>query len=216
MLTDEFADFANKYFGHFHYFGPFVVLLVCGVGLPIPEEVTLLACGYLVYENIVAFWPISLVCSAAILIGDSIPFWLGRIYGMRALQIGWVRRILHPERFAKLEERFRRHGNWATFAFRFFPGVRIPGYFVAGTLGMRYPRFLVLDALGVLISVPTSIWIGKLISAEIVNERVNKKFHIGLVLAVVALAIVLITRSRLRRSVGPPALDAVEEPKAEG
>src|SRR6185436_6946436 len=121
-------------------------------------------------EHVVAFWPISAVCAAAILIGDSLPFWLGRIYGMRALQIGWVRRMLHAERFAKLEERFRDHGNWTTFVFRFFPGVPIPGYFIAGTMRMSYPRFLLLDGLGVALSVPTSIWLGKLVSAEIISE----------------------------------------------
>lgn len=216
MLADEFADFANKYFGHFHYLGPFVVLLLCGVGLPIPEEVTLLTCGYLVFEELVGFWPITAVCAGAILLGDSFPFWIGRIYGMRALQIGWVRRVLHPERFAKLEERFREHGNWATFLFRFFAGVRIPGYFIAGTMRMSYPRFLLLDGLGVLISVPISIWLGKQISAEIISEGVNKKLHIALILLVVAFAIALFTRARLRRSSGPAKKAAVEEPSGEG
>lgn len=204
MGTGELVDFANKYFGHFHYFGPFVVLLACGMGLPIPEEVTLLACGYLVYQEIVSYWPITLVCSAAILLGDSVPFWLGRIYGMRALRISWVRPILHPERFAKIERRFRQHGNWATFAFRFFAGVRIPGYFVAGTLGMSYSRFLLLDALGVLISVPISIWFGKLLSAEIINEGFSKKFHLALALIVVVVVVGLIFRSRLRRKLASP------------
>ena len=42
--------------------------------------------------------------------------------------------------------RFQRHGNWAVFMCRFFAGVRIPGYFLAGTMGMSYGRFLLLES----------------------------------------------------------------------
>ena len=41
--------------------------------------------------------------------------------------------------------RFEAHGNWATFFCRFVAGIRIPGYFVAGTMGMTYRRFLLLE-----------------------------------------------------------------------
>src|SRR5688572_25612104 len=141
-------DWIGGSFGRFHYLAPFVVLFLCGVGLPLPEEVTLLGSGLLLHQGEVEFVPIVVVCSLAILLGDSIPYWLGRRFGMNALRVRWVRRIIHPERFARLEKRFQRHGNWAVFACRFFAGVRIPGYFLAGTLRMGFGRFLLLDGLG--------------------------------------------------------------------
>ena len=69
-------------FREFSYVAPFVVQRRCGVGLPLPEEVTLVLSGVLLYRGEVEFVPIVLVCSTAILLGDSVPFFLGRKYGM--------------------------------------------------------------------------------------------------------------------------------------
>lgn len=186
-------------FGRFHYLAPFVVLLLCGIGFPLPEEVTLIGAGILLHQGKVEFVPITLVCGAAILIGDSIPYWIGRKWGLKALRIRWVRRILRPERFARLEKRFEEHGNWATFACRFFAGVRIPGYFIAGTLGMSYVRFLLLDALGVLISVPISIYLGRVFGGSM--DRLHESYrHLHLILAFLLLVLIAVMIVRSRRT----------------
>jgi membrane protein DedA with SNARE-associated domain len=135
---------------------------------------------------------------------------------MSALKVRWVRRIIHPERFARLEEHFRRHGNWAVFMCRFFAGVRIPGYFMAGTMRMGYGRFLLLDALGVLLSVPTSIWLGRVFADQI--DRLHKSYrqlHLVLAFAVVTLVIVLVVRARSRRA-AQRASRTIESPGSGG
>lgn len=204
-------SFVQGYFDQFHYLAPFTVLLLCGIGLPLPEEVTLLGSGLLVYQGKVDFTVICVVCSVAILLGDSIPYLLGRRYGMRALRFRWVRRVLHPERFQVLQQRFEEHGNWAIFTCRFLPGVRIPGYFVAGTLGMRLPRFLLLDALGVVVSVPISIYLGKLFGEHVDDLRRRvENFHQILAFAVLSLVVILfvMARSRRRDRTSTPEADA--------
>lgn len=165
-MIAAFADLLQRvlqvlvdWFTQYPHLAPFAVLMACGLGLPLPEEFTLIGCGYLCHKEIVDFFTITAVCSGAILGGDSIPYFLGRRYGLSALKIKWVAKVLHPERFAELERRFASNGNWAIFTCRFLPGLRMGGYFVAGTMRMSYTRFLLLDGLGVLISVPTSIWI---------------------------------------------------------
>lgn len=189
-------------FSRFHYLAPFTVLLLCGIGLPMPEEVALIGSGILLAQQKVEAVPIILVCSAAILLGDSIPFWLGRFYGLAALRTRWVARILHPERFALLERRFAEKGNWAIFTCRFLPGLRLPGYFVAGTLGMSFTRFMLLDSLGVLVSVPASIlvaaWVGG--TFEEISREV-RGLHMWLLFALVSLLVILFVRGRMRRRV---------------
>lgn len=192
-------SFLGDVFGEFSYLAPFVVLLLCGLGLPLPEEVTLIGAGILLYREEVAFVPIVAVCSAAILLGDSVPYWLGRRYGMNALRVRWVARLVHPERLHRLRARFAEHGNVVTFACRFFAGIRIPGYFVAGTMGMGYARFLLLDALGVLISVPISIHLGRVFggSVDTLKERFHD-FHLILAFLVLTLTLTLLIRYRRR------------------
>ena len=207
----EGPSFLGEIFGEFSYLAPFVVLLLCGVGLPLPEEVTLIGAGLLLYRGEVEFLPIVGVCSLAILLGDSIPFWLGRRYGTSALRVPFVAKRLPPARFERLQQRFAEHGNMFTFACRFVAGVRIPGYFVAGTMRMGYGRFLLLDALGVLISVPISIYLGKIFggSVDTLKERFHD-FHLILAFLLLTVTLILLIRHRKRPRGGrrhddPPA-----------
>lgn len=196
---------AQEVIQQFTYLGPFVVLVLCGLGLPLPEEVTLIGSGIMVYQGQADFTLITITCSAAILIGDLIPFFMGRRYGKSVLEIPLVTRVLHPERFARLEKRFLEHGNWATFICRFLPGIRIPGYFVAGTMGMKTWRFLGLDGLGVLISVPLSIYIGELFGTQMDRLKGHMQdLHLVLGFLVVALIIILVVKSRKGRAASPP------------
>ena len=200
LLLELSLDTLSGLFQEFEYLAPFTVLLLCGVGLPLPEEVTLIGSGILLHQGRVDFLPITLVCSAAILLGDSIPYALGRRYGMSALRISWVAKILHPERFSTLERRFSKHGNWAIFTCRFLPGLRLPGYFTAGTLKMPFLRFLVLDLLGVILSVPISIHLGRLFGGEVERlQREMSNFHHLLAFAVVAIVLVVLVRTWIRR-----------------
>jgi len=200
----------------FAYMGPFLGLLLCGVGLPLPEETFLLAAGILLHKGEVEFVPITLLCSLAIFLGDSLPYFLGRRYGMRALEIPWVARLVHPERFARFRRRFDRHGNWAIFGCRFLPMVRIPGYFVAGTMGMRYSRLLILDGLGILLSVPVSIYLGKLFGGQV--ERLKHAvhdLHLILALSVLVLLLVIVLRARWVRATAAEPLPEGDEDSRE-
>jgi len=201
MLSIEDPGWLEPLFGEFGYLAPFLVLLLCGLGLPLPEEVSLIGAGVLVHRGEVRFLPITLLCGLAILLGDSVPFWLGRRYGLAALRVRWVARMVHPERFARLQRRFEEHGNWATFVCRFFAGVRIPGYFVAGMMGMSYPRFILLDALGVLISVPVSIFLGRLFANQMDTLHAKlKDFHLLLGFLALTLILIMVFRSLAKRA----------------
>jgi len=200
LLLAESPEWVAHLIERFHYLGPAAILFLCGLGLPLPEEVTLIACGLLLYEGKVAFLPITVVCSLAILAGDTIPYLLGRRYGLKALENRWVARVLHPERFALVEGKFHKHGSWVVFMCRFLPGIRIPAYFTAGTLGMGYPRFLVLDALGVLISVPTSIAIAEFFGGKVQRMQEElENFHLILAFALFAVIAIVVVRMLHRR-----------------
>ena len=149
-----------EYFSEFGYLAPFTVLLRCGFGFPVPEEVTMLGSGFLLYEGRVEALPVVGVCFVATLMGDSVPYWLGRLWGQKALTYKIVRKVLHAERLRTIEERFHRTGVRAVFACRFLPGLRLPAWFTAGTLGMSYPRFIATDAAGAAIMTPIFVFLG--------------------------------------------------------
>ena len=52
----------SAYIEHFTYAGLFVILMLCGLGMPMPEDVALLAGGFLAHKGITRY-PITLVVS---------------------------------------------------------------------------------------------------------------------------------------------------------
>ena len=149
------------------YWAPFLFLLGAGAGLPVPEEVTMTGSGYLVFAGKVDFLLVTLTCWSATLLGDSIPYTVGRVFGRRALSVGWVARLLYEERMAGLEERMQRHGARAILTIRFLPGLRLPGFFTAGVLKMPYRRFIGVDALAACVMVPFYVFLGKAFGTSI-------------------------------------------------
>ena len=164
-------SFVNR----FKYLAMFGILVLCGLGLPIPEEVTLLASGVAGGWEDARYLPACLACTAGILLGDSVIFWVGRGYGRRLFASRFGRWLLPKRRQARVRRAFFKHGKKTVFFARFVAGLRIGVYAYAGQHGMRWGRFLFLDFLGCVVSVPTSIWVGKFAAENFADrDRAHK------------------------------------------
>jgi membrane protein DedA with SNARE-associated domain len=149
------------FFTHYGYFAVFFVLLICGFGVPIPEDITLVAGGVisgLGYTN--EHWMFA-VGMAGVLVGDATMFLLGRFYGNTLLQWPLIARVVTPERFVAVQAKFEKYGVWVLFVARFLPGLRSPIFITAGvTRRVPFWRFLLMDGLAALISVPVWVYLG--------------------------------------------------------
>ncbi|MGB0133926.1 DedA family protein [Dokdonella sp.] len=143
------------------YVAVFVVLMICGFGLPIPEDITLVAGGVIAglgYANVNVMCAVGIV---GVLAGDSIMFMIGSIFGERALRLRWVAYLLTPRRYARVQAKFTRYGNRLMFVARFLPGLRSPIFLTAGMTGrVSFLRFFLLDGFAALISVPVWVYLG--------------------------------------------------------
>jgi len=143
------------------YVAVFIALMICGAGLPLPEDITLVAGGVIAglgYANVHAMFALTMF---GVLLGDAAIFMLGHHYGARILQWRFVARVLTPERYAKVQEKFDRYGNRMLFFARFLPGMRTTVYLTAGTTHrVSFLRFLLIDTLAALISVPFWVYLG--------------------------------------------------------
>ena len=164
-------DTVLEYLEHYKYLAMFGILFLCGLGLPIPEEVTLIGSGLLVGWGDAEFLPASIACVLGILVGDSIIFGLGYCYGQRFLDSRPMRFLLPTPRQEKVGAFFSKHGNKAVFFARFVAGVRIGVYAYAGSQRISWFRFLFLDFLGAMISGPTSVWLGQWAAKKFANDR---------------------------------------------
>jgi membrane-associated protein len=146
-------EFLNEYPPHLIYVILFVLLLLCGLGFPLAEELVLLLGGGLVASRVLHPLLMLLVNFLGVLIGDVFLFGLGR---------GVSSRLSRSPRFTawfahKLERGqpfFVRYGDTTVFLARFIPGLRAPTFLIAGTMQMSLGRFVSIDALASLIFVP--------------------------------------------------------------
>jgi membrane protein DedA with SNARE-associated domain len=157
----------SSYIEHFTYLGLFVVLMLCGLGLPIPEDIALLAGGYLAHRGITRY-PMTLAVSLlGVVVGDNSLFFLGRHFGtslVRYFGLATPGRKVQIERIQKFME---RHGHRAIFYARFLAGLRALIYLSAGSFGVRPSVFLIYDLAGALISVPIVVSLGYLFGPQL-------------------------------------------------
>lgn len=135
----------------------FGILMLCGFGLPIPEDVTLITGGYLAFLGRVDVHLVLVVSFLGVMFGDSTMFMLGHRYGSAFLRHRFLARFITEKKIAKARERMNRYGDKIFFLARFLPGLRTPIFFTGGSLHTRFRTFFFYDFTAALISVP--VWV---------------------------------------------------------
>jgi len=154
-------DSLVEFFTSYPYLGVLIIFLLCGLGLPLPEEIVLMAAGFICYshpEVATVHWMI-VACACSILLGDAVPYALGRIFGTRLLRLRPLRMFVTRDRLATFDKWFSKRGDLVIFIARFIPGIRVVAFFTAGTMKMTWRRFVFLDGLGILMLVPLLVYL---------------------------------------------------------
>lgn len=141
------------------YFIIFGILVACGLGFPLPEDIPLIATGYLIWDHTLS-WPGGIaVTLLGVVIGDTILFFIGQRLGLTILKKNNKKKskLFSEKRIRRSRAYFRKYGDKVVFFARFVAGIRAVAFFMAGAMHMKYRRFIFLDGLAALISVP--IWI---------------------------------------------------------
>ena len=122
----------------------FMILVLSGIGLPVPEEITLLLGGYLAYLEFIKFWPAVYVLIAGIILGDMLGYFFGRFTGNKLSAIVKYFRMTAPL-LDKTEFYFKKHGEKIVIFSRPLVGVRVIVPMLAGHFKMNLTKFLLYD-----------------------------------------------------------------------
>jgi membrane protein DedA with SNARE-associated domain len=153
------SDFLTGHGSFLLYFLTFAMLIICSFGVPIPEEVTLLTAGFACQKLDANIWILLIVGLLGVVMGDLIPYGFGRQFGMGILQRPFFSRLIKPPTVEKVRRFFDRHGSKAVLLARFTPGLRMPSFFTAGTMGVSLKTFLFWDYLGAFVTCPAAIFL---------------------------------------------------------
>jgi membrane protein DedA with SNARE-associated domain len=147
---------------HGSYLAIILIITLTGAGLPIPEEVPIVAAGVLSSPAVGRLNPTFafLACLVGALLGDSLMYAIGRYLGSAFLRRHPLfARLLHGEREKQMEALIERQGLKVFLLARFMVGVRAPVYMAAGVMRMKFATFLLVDAVCASIVVGTFFWL---------------------------------------------------------
>lgn len=138
------------YAEHLSYLGVFVYFALLGYIIWIPEEIVMLAIGYVASVNGVSPYPALAVAIAGVIVGDNLLFYFSR---RGSPHLRRFERKLSAGRLAKYRLALERHVIKTIVISRFIAGLRFLGPYLAGTHKVQWRRFFFLNAaVGILLS----------------------------------------------------------------
>ena len=169
---------------HFPYIGIFILLILGDIGLPFPEDATLILSGFLIAQKVTKPLPTFMVVYSGLLLTDFSLYWVGKKYGRKVIEHKRFRRILSVERLLTLEEKFRKWGIYVVFVGRHFLGIRAQIFLAAGVMKMSTLKFIMADAASAILTMTLMVGIGFLggNSIEILQKDVKRVEHIGILI----------------------------------
>ena len=170
------------------------VMLLASIGVPLPVGVALLLAGAASHHDLRLGSALG-VAFAASFAGDTLLYLGGRYTGWWLLS-GMCRLSMNPERcIFSSAEYFYRRGPKTLLVAKFVPGLGALAAPLAGSLNMRYGRFLRLDAAGTALYVAAWTMAGYVFAPFLreITRAVERASHAFVVVLVLLLAGYLVT-----------------------
>ncbi len=180
----------------FPYFGLFSLLILGGMGLPFPEDATLVLCGFLISTEVVKPVPVLLIVYAGLLISDFFIFLVGNKYGSAVINHPVFHKFISLQRLKFIEDQFDKKGIWLILAGRHLAVLRAQIFLAAGVMKMPPLKFFSADAVSAVFTMALMVGAGYVggNSLEIIKKDITRIGHAAVVLMTIALAVYLLYR----------------------
>jgi membrane protein DedA with SNARE-associated domain len=213
---DQETSLTEQLIAKLGYFGIGLILVLGGLGLPIPEEAPIILAAIL-SRNGQLWAPAALAsCLLGVLLGDLVVYFLGFVYGEKVIGLPIFRRLITRQREAQIKGYFHRHGFKILVSGRFVPGFRTAAYLTAGILKLPTLKLIAIDFLAASLSTLIMFGLGFAFAHQIQSGIREVQQWITLVVALGLASWFLYrfyrARKRAGRPVGPPVLDSDDVP----
>ena len=207
---EDAVEALQEFVDNFTYIGVFGALLLGSLGVPIPEEMPIIAAAVLSHEGIVVWWLALPVCLLGVLSGDMVLYWVGRHWGEQVLNWRMVRLVLTPAREQWLKVAYRRHALKTVVTARHVMGLRAAAFLTAGIARVSFWKFVVADAGAAILGVPLVFGLANFFTDQIkaiVADVHRAERWLGLAVLLALAAILAVGVWRWNRRVGKARLD---------
>ena len=191
---------------------PWVVFVVVGlvvfaedalfVGFVLPGETAAILGGVAAHLGHVPLAGVIAVVIVAAIVGDSVGYEVGRVLGPRLLASS--RLDGRRERLDRAQDLLARRGGWAVLLGRWVAFFRAVMPALAGTVRMRYPTFLLFNAIGGALWGAVVVTAGYLAGASYAAIEKSVGRDAALVVLAVVLVALVVWQVRRRRAEREP------------
>lgn len=169
------------------------------IGLVFPSETTLIVAGAATATGHLKLSILIPIAVIGAIVGDSTGYEIGRIFGPRLRTSKYGQKV-KQEHWDKADAFVHKHGAWSVFTGRFVAVFRSLVPAIAGTMQMKYPKFLLGNAAGALIWAPAALIAGRLASDNLPRvEKYISRFGYGFLSIITILVIALVFRHLIRK-----------------
>lgn len=198
--------------GYLAYLLVLLALLAGSIGIPAPEDLTLIAAGVLCSLAHVNTWIMALTCYLGLIIGDLIIYRIGWIAGPTLFRKRWFRRHISTKRIEMMRTNLHKRTMLTILVARHLFYIRTATFLMCGAVRISFARFIVMDAVAALITTPLMMGLGYLFAHnyEAIVDWVREIKFILVALGVIG-ALLLYRRYRNRGGEERDAEDAALE-----
>jgi membrane protein DedA with SNARE-associated domain len=191
-ILQEFID-------RYTYAAILATLLLGSLGVPIPEEMPIIAAGILSHEGLARWWLALPICFVGVVSGDLVLYGVGRRWGERVLSWRVVRWVLTAPREERLKEAYRQHAMKTVAMARHVAGLRAAAFLTAGIAHVPFWKFIVADAAGAAVSVSFAFGLAYFFADQVTAiladvHRVERWLALALLIAVIGGAVAYVVR----------------------
>ncbi len=202
LLVPSFIQALSPTVDRYGYFAVGGLLFLEDFGVIVPGETVLIAAAFYAGLGKLNILIIIMVGIIAAVLGDNIGFVIGN-YGGRPLIERYGRYILlTKERLDKAEAYFNHNGGKIIIIARFIDGLRQLNGIIAGISEIRWPKFLIFNAIG------ASIWVTfwsllAYYGGSHISSFIHGELYITITVVIIALLLIIyskLIRPRIKRS----------------
>lgn len=219
LLAEISIDMAKDWVLHHGWwagaFISFSALFLCGLGLPLPEDIPLIVTGaFLVQDPHGHVWQEWLIVGGlnwlGIMGGDCCLYWISRKLGRAVTQLPLIRNHITLERIDKVGHWFDQYGVGVVGVGRMFAGIRGAMVITAGISRFNFTKFIIADGLAAIVSGGLFMLLGHWVGDKL-NDEVFHKFKHWFVIGAVALAVLVVAYIVWKRRRAHKAAEAPQD-----
>jgi membrane-associated protein len=145
---ENVTSFLLSYVLIYKYLAIFIITYLGAIAFPLPSGTVILASAAFATQGYLNFPLVVIVGILGNIAGDNSGYWLARRYGIRALHILGMKKVIGSEKYNTIKRGIDSHPILVVYFSRFMTAVAPAVNVVSGLTRLSYRRYLIFESLG--------------------------------------------------------------------